>query len=286
MALISQNQQSTFANPQNGQAPDADVVRNNDNALVAKHNAHDADATIHVQSGLLSARPAASTPYAMYVDENKRLYVDNGSVWSEVPYARLDAVGTNAFANDVTVGGTLDVSGALGVTGLLTANNLDVLDVDAANIVADSFTGGPVVATGNSSIAGTLTGLTGLTVTGVASATTFAGSGASLTNLSAAAVTSGTLDAARLPTLTVFPIIAGAATSPRNTIKLADSDTAFLTATSASTLVAAASGSGSTTTITGFNGPAGTTFNAGDMRYIKVTLSGQSNWYIPVLQFT
>ncbi len=160
MGVVSANQQTSFSNPQNGQAPDADVVRNNDNALVAKHNAHDADATLHVQTGLLSARPAAATPYAMYLDENKRLYVDNGAVWAEVPYARLDAAGTNAFANNVTIGGTL------GVTGLLTGGNVDVLDVDAADIIADSYTGGPIAATGNSSIAGTLTGLTGITSTG------------------------------------------------------------------------------------------------------------------------
>lgn len=182
MGLVALNQQTPFTSPSNGDSPmDADTVKGNDNSLVAKHNTHDADATVHVQTGTLASRPAASTPYAMYLDENKRLYVDNGAAWAEVPYARLDAAGTNAFTNNVTVGGTLEVD------GIITANAaMDVLDVDAAAITADSYTGGPIAVTGNSTITGTLTALTGLTVGGTATATTFAGSGASLTSLPAA----------------------------------------------------------------------------------------------------
>lgn len=172
MGLVGQNQQTTFTNPQNGQAPDADVIRGNDNAVTAKHNTHDADATIHVQTGLLSARPIAGTPYAMYLDENRRLYVDNGSAWSEVPYARLDAAGTNAFTNNVSVGGNLTV-----VAGLT-----DVLNIDAQDIVADSATIAGAVSAASASISGTV------------AATTFSGSGASLTNLPAANLT-GTLPA-------------------------------------------------------------------------------------------
>lgn len=158
MALVGQNQQTTFANPQNGQAPDADVIRGNDNATVAKHNAHDADATIHVQTGLLSARPAAGTAYAMYLDENRRLYVDNGSAWSEVPYARLDAAGTNAFTNNVTVGGVLTVNGLT-----------DVLDIDAQDIVADTAT-----------------------IAGAVSAASLSGNGSAITSLNPANIGSGT----------------------------------------------------------------------------------------------
>ena len=216
MGLIAQNQQTPFTSPSNGDSPiDADTVKGNDNSLVAKHNTHDADATVHVQTGLLASRPSASTPYAMYLDENKRLYVDNGATWAEVPYARLDAAGTNAFTNNVTIGGTLEVD------GIITANAaMDVLDVDAADIIADSYTGGPLTVTGNSTIVGTLTGLTGLTTSGTATATTFAGSGASLTalpaaqlsgtasaingsnitNLNATALATGTVNNDRLPT--------------------------------------------------------------------------------------
>lgn len=182
MALIGQNQQTSFANPQNGQAPDADVIRNNDNALVAKHNAHDADATIHVQTGTLASRPAAGTAGAVYIDENKRIYVDNGSVWGEVPYARLDAAGTNAFANNVSIGGTLTVT-----TGLT-----DVMDVDAADVVADTVTAG--------AFSGSGAGLTSIPQSAITNLTTdLAGKAATSHAHAASAITSGTLDAARLP---------------------------------------------------------------------------------------
>lgn len=145
MGLIAQQQQTPFANPQNGQSPiDADVVRLNDNALTAKHNAHDADATLHVQTGTLAARPAAGTLNAMYLDENGRFYRDNGTAWVELPYARLDAAGTNAFTNNVTVGGTL------GVTGTTTLGT-----VNAGAVSATSFTGAH---------SGSGSGLTGITV--------------------------------------------------------------------------------------------------------------------------
>lgn len=141
MALIGQHQQTSFANPQNGQSPmDADTVRGNDNAVTAKHNSHDSDNTIHVQTGLLASRPAASTVGAMYLDENGRFYRDTGTTWVELPYARLDASGTNAFANNVTVGGTL------GVTGVMTLlNNLNV----SGTVTAAGFTGPTVVPASN-----------------------------------------------------------------------------------------------------------------------------------------
>lgn len=151
MALIGQHQQTVFSNPQNGQTPmDADTVRGNDNALQAKHNNHDNDATIHVQSGLLANRPAFGTPYAMYMDENQRLYADTGSAWVEIPYARL-AAATNAFANNVTVGGTLGVTGAT-TLGAVTATSVNAtlsgngagitgLSVPAANVVAGTLSG-------------------------------------------------------------------------------------------------------------------------------------------------
>jgi hypothetical protein len=152
MALVALNQQTTFADPQNGQSPmDADTVRSNDNALVAKHNAHDADVTIHVQTGLLASRPTAATPYAMYLDENSRLYVDSGAAWTEVPYARLDAAGVNAFLNNVTIGGTLGVTGTTAVTGNATVGgNLTVTGTVTAGGIS-----GPTVVPASSVTTGT-----------------------------------------------------------------------------------------------------------------------------------
>jgi hypothetical protein len=168
MALIGQHQQTSFANPQNGQSPmDADTVRTNDNATVAKHNAHDNDATIHVQTGTLAGRPAASTVGALYSDENGRLYRDSGSAWVELPYARLDAAGTNAFTNNVTVGGTLGVTGTstLGTTqtGALTTTTINATAITATSV--------------NATLTGNGAGITGVTVaaSGVSAGTFGAG---------------------------------------------------------------------------------------------------------------
>lgn len=178
MALIAQHQQTSFSNPQNGQSPiDATVVRGNDNAVTAKHNDHDADATVHVQTGLLSARPAAGTVGAMYMDENARLYRDNGATWGEVPYARL-AAASNTFT------GNIAVEGALAVDGTTSLND------DTA-------------VTGNLDVSGTLTAGTwsGIPQSAVTNLTSdLAGKAAATHTHAASAITSGTIAAARLPT--------------------------------------------------------------------------------------
>lgn len=151
MGTIAQNQQTTFSSPQNGDSPiDADVVRTNDNALVAKHNAHDADATLHVQTGLLASRPAASTPYAMWLDENRRLYVDNGSAWNEVPYLRLSNTSSQTMA------GALDVTGTVTSDGVVSSAALTV-QAGGADITGNSEVDGTLLVTGNTTINGTAT---------------------------------------------------------------------------------------------------------------------------------
>ena len=158
MALVGQHQQTAFSDPQAGQSPmAASVVRNNDNAIRATHNAHDADATIHVQTGLLANRPAAGTAYAMYMDENRRLYVDNGSAWAEVPYVLptaasttltgdLTVQGNGAVEGDFAVDGVSAFGGNVGVTGTVTATTLSgahtgdgsgLTGIDAAGLTGD-----------------------------------------------------------------------------------------------------------------------------------------------------
>lgn len=147
MALIGLNQQTAFADPQNGQSPmDADAVRNNDNALVAKHNAHDADATVHVQTGLLASRPAASTPYAMYMDENGIVYRDTGATWTSIGYVRLTGGTTQTIAGNVIVGSNLAVDGLTDLNG-----NTDITGnlVVSGSVTAASIVGPTTVAASN-----------------------------------------------------------------------------------------------------------------------------------------
>lgn len=127
MPTVGNHQQGAFANPQNGQSGDASVVLANDNANRVTTNAHDADATIHVQSSVLASRPAAGTAQRVWITtDGLRLYMDSGSVWGELAYLP-------------SVGGT--VSGAVTISS------------------------GGIAVTGNSTITGTLSGITTLTAT-------------------------------------------------------------------------------------------------------------------------
>jgi hypothetical protein len=67
MALVGSHQLLTFTSPVLGAlAPNANDVRGNDNVLKRAHNAHDADASIHVQSGTFANRPATSADGSTY----------------------------------------------------------------------------------------------------------------------------------------------------------------------------------------------------------------------------
>lgn len=113
---VSQTQVSSFSTPTNGTTADADVVRGNDNTLRAKHNTHDADATIHVQSSVLASRPAAGTAGRFWVTTDSsvpRFWYDTGSTWAELDYLNQSQGG------DVTA--ALTVSG--GITGALPFND-------------------------------------------------------------------------------------------------------------------------------------------------------------------
>lgn len=89
---VSAYQQGTLTTPVDGDPGSAAVVLSNDNAVATKHNSHDADATIHVQSSALAGRPAAGTAQRFWVTtDGRRLYLDNGASWDEVAY--LPSVG-------------------------------------------------------------------------------------------------------------------------------------------------------------------------------------------------
>ncbi len=100
--LVGQNQQGAFVAPTNGTTATATVVLANDNNVRTKHNAHDADPTIHVQSGLVGDRPAAGTPQRLYyATDERRLQADTGSTWVDVAagQVRQDSGATGPLAN-------------------------------------------------------------------------------------------------------------------------------------------------------------------------------------------
>lgn len=67
MALVGTHQTLTFSSPVLSSAGvDANVVRGNDNVLMKALNAHDADPSIHVQSGTLANRPTTIADGATY----------------------------------------------------------------------------------------------------------------------------------------------------------------------------------------------------------------------------
>lgn len=208
---IGQHGIAAFTNPSNGDALDANIVKGNDNSLRSVYVDHDSDPGIHVQSSLLSARPAAGTAGRKWLTTDSgsvRLWFDDGSAWQEISY--------------VSSAGTPTLS-ALNVTGDLTVDTT-TLKVDSTNNrvgVGTATPGATLDVTGTIRASNTLTITSGgADVTGTVTATTFSGSGASLTSLPAANLTgtlpaisganltnlnasnlaSGTVAAARLPT--------------------------------------------------------------------------------------
>lgn len=108
MGLVAQYQQGAFSSPANGQDGDATVVLANDNNIRSKHNSHDADATIHLQTSTLAARAAAGVagrPWA--TTDGLRVYIDSGTAWQEIDYLNKATGGTvtgaTTFSNGVTV---------------------------------------------------------------------------------------------------------------------------------------------------------------------------------------
>lgn len=85
MAVVSSHQVGVFVRPVNrvdGRV-DANEVRGQDNVMGKYFNAHDADATVHVQSSPLADRPAAGVTGRLWVttDAPLTLWLDTGSAW-------------------------------------------------------------------------------------------------------------------------------------------------------------------------------------------------------------
>jgi hypothetical protein len=84
--MAGQHQVALFLSPTNSaKGIDANTVRTNDNITVQALNAHDADTSIHIQSGLLASRPASATEGSVFIGTDTLfMYIFTGGSWSRV----------------------------------------------------------------------------------------------------------------------------------------------------------------------------------------------------------
>ena len=88
MASVGGNQVRPFVSPMVGQPITANDVRGNDNVLRERFNAHDADPTIHIQSGTLANRPATLPDGSTYfATDTQDAYTRIGGVWVQTTWA-------------------------------------------------------------------------------------------------------------------------------------------------------------------------------------------------------
>ena len=89
MPLVGTHQTLTFSSPVLSSAGvNANVVRGNDNVLKTALNAHDADDSIHVQSGTLANRPTTATDGATYFcTDTQDTYSRVAGVWVQSGWA-------------------------------------------------------------------------------------------------------------------------------------------------------------------------------------------------------
>jgi hypothetical protein len=325
--IIGQHGIAAFTNPSNGDALDATIVKGNDNSLRAVYVNHDSDPGIHVQSSLLASRPAAGTTGRKWLTTDSgsvKLWYDDGSMWQEISYVPTTGTATVTdlvVTGDVTVDTTtLKVDSTNNRVGVGTATPGATLDVTgtvrSSNTV--TVTGGGIAVTGNSTIAGTLSSLTGVTVTGTVTATTFSGSGASLTTLNASNLSSGTVPDARFPAtlpaasgvnltnLNASNLGSGTVATARlpttigaTTFSVSSGTTPALLATSSTvnapalkvsgyfslsfdTVEGLAPGSGDTPVAFGSTVP--TDYNNGNWTWVRVQLPGGTAGFLPVLK--
>lgn len=126
MATVGQHQQSLFVAPVNGTQPiDASEVLSNDEALRAKYNAHDDDATIHPQSSVTASRPSAGVAGRLWFSSDDLSWAyDNGVSWDALAYApAVHGHAASAITAGTFAAGTFTFQNALVVAGKLTAAN-------------------------------------------------------------------------------------------------------------------------------------------------------------------
>lgn len=127
MSKVAQNQLNPFPQPRApwNEQQAASQVRGNDNQIGKAFNAHDADATIHVQSSLASARPAAGVAGRFwYASDTNAFSYDNGSSWQDLVAASASAVAHSLTAGTHLAGGPFDGSAAVTLTTDGTSANM------------------------------------------------------------------------------------------------------------------------------------------------------------------
>lgn len=157
---VAQHQVGTITDPADGSAMSAAVMRGVSATLRTEINAHDADPGVHLQSSVAASRPAAGTAGRKWLDTDTLLVkYDNGVSWDDLAYLKASG-GTLSGALTVSSGG-VTVTGNSTITGTL------------GGLTGLTVASGGVTVTGNSSVAGSLT-VTGAKATMAAAASGYA----------------------------------------------------------------------------------------------------------------
>lgn len=173
MAPIPFHQQTSFANPSNGDTLDATIVKANDNAIVSTYNSHDADQTIHVQSSLAAARPAAGvTGRLWFTSDDRRMTYDTGAAWVTQIFDAADLTGTLPSARL-----TGSYTGVTGV-GTVTAGTWNATTIGVAyggtGLTTTPANGELLIGNGTGYTVASLTAGSNVTITPAAGAITIA----------------------------------------------------------------------------------------------------------------
>lgn len=148
--LVGQYQVTTFTTPVNGTTPiDANTVRGNDNTMKSAFDLHDSDATIHLQSSTLAARPAFGTAGRNWVStDTLQAWYDTGLAW--VPVV---ARGTGGLATDTAYGvSALNAASTIGQNSAFGNSALSAVTSGAGNS-AFGYRAGRLLTTGSGNTA-------------------------------------------------------------------------------------------------------------------------------------
>ena len=131
------------------------------------------------------------------------VFIWNGTSWSSSTVSELSNDASPRLGGDLDVdGNTIEGTGDINLSGIVTATS--------ANFSGNVSIGGVLTYEDVTNVdsVGLITARSGIDATGTVTATTFSGSGSSLTSLNASQLSSGTIPDARFPS--VLPAVSGA----------------------------------------------------------------------------